>query len=233
MVLDQLADGVATLATWLVVVLAAPLAWQADGRRGEMDLQQSVSGILLMLMVARRGLFESQVEAQQWVEDSPMRVGKYLAVLYVGNGLMMWVFNPDGEVRLRDARWDAQQLLGILKQWMSAAFDVCVLAATVLGIFVGGIVCTAYLASCLPWSRFFFGEYASSPSLSPLSLAAGAAVYSSIFLIMELFRVRCNRGRANRAPATVLWEQFESGANIIGWACVFMNTLYVAIEILL
>ena len=68
MVLDWVEGGVAGLVMGLVVVvLAAPVAWQLDGVRGEIELQQSVSGMLLMLMVARRVLFDDQVAAQQWV----------------------------------------------------------------------------------------------------------------------------------------------------------------------
>jgi hypothetical protein len=232
MFLDWMGDGVAGLAMGVVVVLAAPVAWQVDGNR---DLQQSVSGLLLMLMVARRGLFDDHVAAQQWVEDEPMRAGKYLATLYVGNGLMMWAFNRDrnGETRIWDGLWNLQRMLTGLKQWVSVAFDSSILAAAFLGTFLGGIVCTAYLASCLPWSRFFFGKCASAPSLSPFSLAAGAAVYSNIFLVSEMIRQQRGRGRADRTPATFIWAQLENGANAIGWACLFLDTLYMAIEILL
>lgn len=232
MFLDRMGDGVETWAMGVVVVLAAPVAWQVDGIR---DLQQSVSGLLLMLMVARKGLFDDQVAAQQWVEDSPMRAGKYLATLYVGNGLMIWACNRkrNEETRSWDTRWDFQWMLATLKQWMPVAFNFAILAAAFLGVFVGGIVCTAYLSSCLPWSRFFFGRCASSPSLSPFSLAAGAAVYSNIFLIRELLRLQRSRGRANRAPAAFIRTQLETGGNMIGWACLCLNTLYMTIEILL
>lgn len=236
MVLDWVEGGVAGLVMGLVVVvLAAPVAWQLDGVRGEIELQQSVSGMLLMLMVARRVLFDDQVAAQQWVEDSPMRAGKYLATLYVGNGLMLWAFNRDrnGETRFWDGHWDMQRMLATLKQWMPVISNFSILAAAFLGVFVGGIVCTAYLSSCLPWSRFFFGRFTSTPSLSPFSLAAGAAVYSNIFLIGELIRQQRRRGRADRTSATFVWAQLETGANVIRWACLFLNTLYVAIEILL
>jgi hypothetical protein len=233
MVLDRMEGDVAALVMGLVVVLAAPMAWQVDGVRGEMELQQSLSGLLLMLMVANRVLFDSKVAMQQWVEESPMRAGKYLATLYVGNGLMMWAFNSNKETSIWDTRWDLQRMLTALKQWMSVAFNSSILAAAFLGVFVGGIVSTAYLASCLPWSRFFFGVCASSPSLSLFSLAAGAAVYSNMFLFGELIHLQRGRGRANRAPAAFVWAQIETGANLIGWACLFMNSLYVAIEILL
>jgi hypothetical protein len=233
MFLDRIGGGVEGLATGVaVIVLAAPVAWQVDGNR---DLQQSVSGLLLMLMVARRFLFDDQVAAQQWVEDEPMRAGKYLATLYVGNGLMVWAFNRNhnGETRIWGTRWDLQQMVTSLKQSMPVIFNFSILAAAFLGIFVGGIVCTAYLSSCLLWRRFFFYKCASSPSLSPFSHAAGAAIYSNIFLVLEMVRQQRGRGHADRQPATCIRTQVENGADVIGWACLFLNTLYMAIEILL
>ena len=219
----------------VVVVLAAPVAWQLDGVRGEIELQQSVSGMLLMLMVARRVLFDDQVAAQQWVEDSPMRAGKYLATLYVGNGLMLWAFNRDrnGETRFWDGHWDMQRMLATLKQWMPVALERSVLVALSLSIHAGGVFCTAYLTSCLPWARFLFGKCASSPSLSGLALLCGSFIYSGIFMISELLRQYRSCGRADRTTAAVLWEQLEIGANVIGWACLFANASYVALEIFL
>jgi hypothetical protein len=103
--LDRLEDDVATLVVaGLVVVLAAPLVWQVDGIRGEVELQQSVSGLLLMLMAANRVFFDSEVAAQQWAKDSRTEAFQCLNMLYVVNGLMMWVFNRNGEARLRDTR---------------------------------------------------------------------------------------------------------------------------------
>ena len=232
--LDRLADGVATLVvTGLVVVLAAPLAWQVDGTKGEVELQQSVSGLLLMLMAANRVFFDSQVAVQHWAEDSPMQAEKYLATLFVVNGLLMWVFNRSGEARLRDAHWDLHQVSTTLKQWMPVALERSVLVALSLSIHAGGVLCTAYLTSCLPWAGFLFGKCASSPSLSGLALLCGSFIYSGIFMISELLRQYRSCGRADRTTAAVLWEQLEIGANVIGWACLFANASYVALEMFL
>jgi hypothetical protein len=214
MFLDRMGGGVASLAMGFVVVLAAPVAWQVDDNR---DLQQSVSGLLLMLMVARRFLFDDRDAAQRWVEDEPMRAGKYLATLYVGNGLMIWAFNRNRDSRLQaNTHWNLQRMLTILKQWLPVVVNFSILAAAFLGSFVGGIVCTAYLSSCLPWSRFFFCKCASSPSLSPFSLAAGAAIYSNIFLVLEMVRQQRGRGHGDRQPATFIRTQLENGADVIG-----------------
>lgn len=232
--LDRLEDGVATLVvTGLVVVLAAPLAWQVDGIRGEVELQQSVPGLLLMLMAAYRVCFDSEVAAQRWAKDSRTEAFKCISMLHVVNGLMMWVFNRNGETRLRDTRRDPHQMSTTLRRWVGVALKPCVLLTVLIGIHAGGILCTAYLTSCLPWSRFLFGRCASSPSLSGLALLCGSSMYSSIFTIMESLRQYRSRGRADRTTAVAFWGQLEVGANVIGWAVLFMNTLYVALEIFL
>lgn len=221
------------MVTGLLVVLAAPLAWQADGIKGEVELQQSVPGLLLMLMAANRVSFDSEVAAQQWAKDSRTEAFKFISMLYVDNGLMMWVFNRNGETRLRDTRWDPRQMPTTLKRWVGVALKPCVLATVFISIHAGGILCTAYLTSCLPWSRFLFGKCASSPSLSGLALLCGSFIYSSIFTIVELLRQYRSRGRADRTTAVAFWGQLEVGANVIGWASLFMNIFHVALEIFL
>jgi hypothetical protein len=229
--LDRLADGVATLVvTGLVVVLAAPLAWQVDGNKGEVEFQQSVSGLLLMLMAANRVFFGSQVAVQQWAGDSPVQAGKYLATLFIVNGLMMWVFNRSGETTLRDTHWNPHSALIPLKRWILFVLERSALVALSLSVHAGGVLCTAYLASCLPWHRFLFGKCASSPSLSGLALLCGGFIYTSIVMILELLRQYRSRGRADRTTAAVFWTQLEMCANVIGWACLFMNTFYMALD---
>jgi hypothetical protein len=233
MSLDQLADGVGIVAMGLVVVLAAPIAWQIDGCRGEVEIQQSSSGFLLMLMAVDRIVFGEQVGVQRWVQDHPADAWKGLATLYVGNGMMMWAFNRSRGTRRQRNHWSFQETLNNLKQWMPVALNHSFLAAASLATLAGGIVCTAYLSSCLPWSRLMFGECASSPSLSGPSLLAGIWIYTSIFLTMESARRKRRRERAARATTAVLRAQLEIGADAIGWACLFMNALYVALGLLL
>ena len=147
MVLDQLMDGIEIVAAGLVVELAAPISWQIDGVKCDMEIEQSSSGHLLMLMAANRVFFffGEQVGAQQWVRDHSVGAWKYLAMLYVGNGLMMWVFNRNRGARRQDNFWDIQQTLTTLKQWMLVALKHSVLAMASLATLAGGIVCTAYL----------------------------------------------------------------------------------------
>jgi hypothetical protein len=226
--LDRLPDDVATVVTWSVVALAAPLAWQVDGRRGDVEMQQSSSGCLLMLMAANRLVFDSQVATQQWVRDQPVEACKYLSALLVGNGLMVYVFNRKRRANVQQTHWDLQQTLATLRSWTSS-----IPVAAFIGTFLGGVVCTAYLSSCLPWGSLMFGKCASAPSLSRLSLVAGYMVYSTIFLIASWNRLRRNeRQRANRAPMAILRAELEASANVIGWACLFMNSLYVALRLL-
>ena len=232
MFLGQLPDGVGIVAMGMVVVLAAPVAWQIDGRRGGVEAQQSSSGFLLMLMAANKLVFDSEIAAQQWVQDQPVEASKFLAALYVGNGLMMWAFNHNRRARRQDTFWNIQQMLAILKQWMPVALENSALAVAFLATLAGGIVCTAYLSSCLPWSRLMFGKCASSPSLSGPSLLVGIWIYTSIFLTVESTRLKRRRGRAARATTAVLRAQLEVGANAIGWACLLMNTLYVVLGLL-
>lgn len=232
--LDRLPDDVATVATWLVVVLAAPLVWQVDGRRGDVEIQQSSSGYLLMLMAANRLVFDSQVATQQWVKDHPVEACKYLSALLVANGLMVYAFNRKRRANVRQTHWNLRQTLATLRLWTSSAFNASIPVAIFIGTFLGGIACTAYLSSCLPWDGLMFGNCASSPSLSQLSFAAGYSIYSSIFLIVSWNRLRRDgRQRANTAPMAILSAELEASANVIGWACLFMNSLYVALSLLL
>ena len=233
MFLDRLADDVATAATWLVVSLAAPLAWQADGRRGDVEMQQSSSGYLLMLMAANRLVFDSQVATQQWVKDHPVEACKYLSALLVANGLMVYAFNRRRRGNIQQTHWNLRQTLATLRSWTSSAFNGSIPVAIFIGTFLGGIACTAYLSSCLPWGSLIFGSCGSSPSLSRLPLVAGYMIYSSIFLIVSWNRLRRDeRQRANRAPTAILRAELETSANVIGWACLFMNSLYVTLRLL-
>ena len=234
MFLDRLVDDVATVATWLVVALAAPLAWQIDGRKGDVEMQQSSSGYLLMLMAANRLVFDSQIATQQWVKDHPVEACKYLSALLAGNGLMVYVFNRKRRANVQQTHWNLQRTFATSRSWMSSAFDASIPLAAFISTFLGGIVYTAYLSSCLPWGSLMFGNFASSPSLSRLSFAAGYSIYLSIFLIVGWNRLRRDeRQRANRAPIAILRAELETSANVIGWACLFMNSLYVALGLLL
>lgn len=231
--LDRLADDIATVATWLVVVLAAPLAWQIDGRRGDVEIQQSSSGYLLMLMATNRLVFDTQVASQQWANDHPAEACKYLAVLFVGNGLMTYVFNRRRRANVQQTHWNLQQTFATLNLWTPFVFDASMLVAAFIGNFLGGIVCTAYLSSCLPWSGLMFGKCASSPSVSQFSLVAGYSIYSIIFLIVIWNRPRRGERHAGQAPTVFLWAKLETSANVVGWACLFLNILYVALGLLL
>jgi hypothetical protein len=120
-----------------------------------------------------------------------------------------------------------------LKRWVGVALKPCVLITGFISIHAGGILFTAYLTSCLPWSRFLFDKCASSPSLSGLALLCGSLIYSSIFTIVDSLPQYRSRGRADRTIAVALWGQLEVGANLIGWASLFMSTFYVALDIVL
>lgn len=156
-----------------------------------------------------------------------MRAGKYLAALYVGNELMVWAFNRNEVTRLRDTRWDLQRMPTVSKQRMPVAFDTFILAAALEASSARLI----YHRAC---------PRAGSSSASVLRrrrfrpfLLRGAAVHSDIFLFGELIRQQRRRERADRQHAAFVWAQLENGADVIGWACLCLNTVYMAIEILL
>ena len=227
--LDQLPHMLAFIATGLTALLAAPLAWQIDGTRFDVEYQQSLSGLLLMLMAANRMIFDSQVTTQQWTKDFPMDAWKYLSSIYVVNGVMILMFNRTRGTSHQNIRWALYDTIAFLKRWAPSAFEALISVVVFFGTFVGGIVCTAYLSSCLPWSRLVFGKCASTPALSLFSLTAGFAVYPSIFLIIHSIR---QHGRAGRLPTAVLWGSLEICANVIGWACLFLNILFVVLGML-
>jgi hypothetical protein len=233
MYLDRLPDTIAVIATWLVTVLAAPLPWQINGSRGEMEYQQSSSGLLLMSMAANRVVFNSQVATQQWVEDFPVEALKALAALHVVNGMVIHVFDRNRDVRLQATHWSAQEMLDAFKHWMNLASRICILVAAFFGAFVGGIVCTAHLSSCLPWSRLLFGKCASSLSPSLYALMTGCSVYPGMFLILAFTRRRNDQSGTNRTVSVVSWRQLEVSANTLDWACLFLNSLYVALVVLI
>jgi hypothetical protein len=232
MFLDQLPGTFAIVAAWLVVVLAAPLAWQIDGTRGDVDYQQSVSGLLLMLTAANRVVFDSQVATQQWAKDFPVDAWKSLATLYIVHGSTIYMFNRNRDGRDQDTRWSLQEMLTAVKGGISTVFRFSFLVAAFFGTLVGGVLCTAYLSSCLPWSRFLSGECASLPSLSLISMTFGSVVYSAIFTILHLIQRRRDLRPTNRTPSAVFGRQLEISANVLGWACLLLNTLYLALEVL-
>ena len=78
-----------------------------------------------------------------------------------------------------------------------------------------------------------FGKCASPPSLSGPSLLVGIWIDTSIFLTVESTCLQRRRRRADRAPIAILWAQLESSAKVIGWACLFIETLYVVLGLLL
>jgi hypothetical protein len=59
MFLNRMEGFVAGLAMGTVVVLAAPVAWRIDGVKGDVDMQQGISGMLLMLVMVKRVFFDS------------------------------------------------------------------------------------------------------------------------------------------------------------------------------
>jgi hypothetical protein len=182
-----------------------------------------------MLMAANRLVFDSQVAVQQWVKHHPVEAWKYAAILYAGNGLMIWIYNRNRDTRHSVTDWNLHEWLAKLKSWMAFTFNLSMLVAAFMGTFAGGIVCTAYLSSCLPWSRLLFCKCASSPSLSHFSLTTGSLIYSGIFLVVESIRQWHNERHVNRTPGAVLWARLEISASVIGWACLFMNALYVSL----
>jgi hypothetical protein len=232
--LDQMPNSFGLMATGLVVLLAVPLAWNVEGVRGNVDHQQSGSVLLLLLMVANKFVFESQAASEEWAKQHPMSVGHCVAALYILNGLMTWVFNRDGEARHRDTNWtwDLQEVPATMRSLLSEILKiVCVLVA-LLGPLAGGIVCTAFLASCLPWSGLMFGKCASSPGLSLFSVASGFAIHIGIWMIAELIRKHSEGRHRKKTPVAVLRTQLRLNANVVGCSCTFLNILWVALGML-
>jgi hypothetical protein len=233
--LDQVSDRFAAVAAGMVVLLALPLAWQVEGLRGDVEHQQSGSVLLLLLMVANKVIFESQVAAELWARQHPMSAGHCVAALYVFNGIMTWVFNRDGLARRRsdiDWDWGLQEVLATLRSCLSEILKIFCALVALLGPLAGGIVCTAYLTSCLPWSGLMFGKCASPPWFSLYAVGSGFAVHIGIWCIAELIRQQCEGRRAKRTPAAILRSQLRLNANVIGWSCTLLNILWLAVSIL-
>jgi hypothetical protein len=232
--LDQVSDRFAAVAAGTVVLLALPLAWQVEGVRGDVEHQQSGSVLLLLLMVANKVIFESQAASEEWARQHPMSVGHCVAALYAFNGVMTWVFNRDGEMRHRAASWDwdLQEVLATLRSFLSEILKILCALVALLGPLAGGVVCTACLTSCLPWSGLLFGKCALSPGLSLYAVGSGFAVHIGIWCFAELIRQQREGGRARKTPAAIIRSQLRLNASVIGWSCTLLNILWLAVGIL-
>lgn len=232
-VLSTYLDSLPDLAAVGVVVLAAPIAWQIDGFSGEVEYQQSSSGLLLMLIAANKVFFQDQIAVQEWTRRDHAAAWKYLATFHFVNGLMMYVFNRNRDTRLSSRLWNLQETLAGLKRFVLTASRLAGMLVAFAGPFAGGVVSTAYLASCLPWSGLMFGKCASSPSLSSLSITAGLYVYTAIWLIVDSTRRHRRPRFHDRTPTTVFWKQLKISVDVIGWACLFLSSLFVVLGMLI
>jgi hypothetical protein len=233
--LDQVPDRFAAVAAGLVVLLALPLAWQVEGLRGDVEHQQSGSVLLLMLMVANKVIFDSQAASEKWAKQHPMSAGHCVAALYVFNGIMTWVFNRNGLARRRlDADWDwgLQEVQATLRSCLSEILKIFCALVALLGPLAGGIVCTAFLTSCLPWSGLVFGKCASSPGLSLYAVGSGFYIHIGIWCVAELIRQFRGGQLTEKTPAAMLRHQLRLNADVIGWSCTFLNVLWMAVGIL-
>jgi hypothetical protein len=233
--LDQVSGDVAAVVAGLVGLLALPLAWQVEGLRGDVEHQLSGSVLLLMLMVANKVVFESKAASEEWAKQHPMSVGHCVAALYVFNGIMTWVFNRNGLARRRsdlDWDWGLQGVLATLRSCLSEILKIFCALVALLGPLAGGIVCTAFLTSCLPWSGLLFGKCASSPGVSLYAVGLGFAVHIGIWCFAELIRQQREGGRARKTPAAILLSQLRLNASVIGWSCTLLNILWLAVGIL-
>jgi hypothetical protein len=235
MFLDQVPGSSAIMVAGLVVLLVLPLAWQLEGVRGDVEFQQNGSVLLLMLLVANKVVFESQAAAEEWARQHLIGADLCVAALYAFNGLMTWVSNRDDDARHRDDAdwdWNLQVTQATMREILSKILEsLCVLVA-LLGPLAGGIVCTAFLTSCLPWSGLVFGKCASPPSLSLYSVGSGFSIHIGIWIIAESIRQFRESRRAAKTPAAILRTQLRLNANVIGWSCTLLNILWVAVGIL-
>lgn len=230
--LDQLSSDVAIVGTWLVALLAIPLAWQMDGVRGDVELQQSASGLLLILMTANKVIFDSEAAAQQWAWQNSTRIGLCMTTLHTINGLMICIFNRNGEMRTRNPNWNLQETITSLKSISSTIFETSCLLTALLAPLAGGVLCTSYLSSCLPWSGIFFGKCASSPSLSPFSFAAGCLVHITMWMVGVSVGQNRDLRPTEKTAAVVLRGQLRLNAHVIGWACTLLTILWVGLGML-
>jgi hypothetical protein len=191
--------------------------------------------LLLLLMVANKVIFESQAASEEWARQHPMSVGHCVAALYAFNGLMTWIFNRNGLARRRsdiDWDWDLQEVLMTLRSCLSEILKILCALVALLGPLAGGVVCTAFLTSCLPWSGLMFGKCASSPGLSLYAVGSGFFIHIGIWCFAELIRQQCEGRGARKTPAAILRSQLRLNASVIGWSCTFLNVLWMAVGIL-
>lgn len=224
----------------LVALAAAPLAWQI-GARGRPRWEQRASGTLLMLNVGTRLVFGCGCE--EAVGESAMThrlagMGVLMAVESV-NGGMVWVCNRraatvgSSEGGGRDGGtgvgwdWDLGRAAGGFGLMARLVGRVLGFLAVVLGLLAGGVGCTAFLASCLPWNSLLWGKCAEAPGVSRASSLVGIGIYVSIWATSVIIEHGPNARHGERNSIEMLRTELWSTVYLLGWSCCALNVLWV------
>lgn len=230
--LETAPAGAAVPLLCAVVGFAAPSAWQVGSIRGSMWLEQSASGTLLMLLAGTRGLvFFNQDEAEVWVRANCGKACLALACLKGFNGLIMLRLNRSsgtGRVANDSSGWTIEDATGKVKWFVAALARLVTLLASLLGPLVGGVLCTAFLSSCLPWGSLLFHKCATPPSFSTPSLLIGGFLYVSLWSIWRFVEAFANARHANKGLRDLLRDEVVISSDLIGWSCVLLILLWAA-----
>lgn len=227
--LDHLPEESSKIAACGVILLTASRTCRFGGTRSNVDYQQSGSAMLLMLMEANKSVFSTPMAAREWATEHPWGVIACTNALLVTNVYMAAWFNHDNEQRLLSRGQALREFFMAVKRIFPSLLRLTCLALAFLMPLAGGIICTAYMSSCLPWRGLLFGKCASPPALSKLSILANNFVYTTTWLTMMYFRGDDHPQNARRGPAELLWAQSRLNADALGWSCTFLLLLNLGI----
>lgn len=223
----------------LIAFAAAPLAWQIEAH-GRPRWEQRASGTLLMLGAGARLVFgySGEEAVGEWARMHRLAsIGVLMAVESV-NGGMVWVFNRraaagsiEGGGRAGTGTgwdWDLGQAVGDVVWMLGLVGRVLGFIAALLGLLAGGVVCTAFLTSCLPWNGLLWGKCAEAPGLSKAAILVGTVVYVSIWAIWVMIRHDSKARHGDRNLMEVLKTELWSTVDLLGWSCCALNVLWMA-----
>lgn len=231
--LDHLPEAFSkTAACGIIILLTASLKWHVGGTRSILDYQQSGSGMLLMLMAANKVLFSTPMAAHEWAKEHPWGVASCINALLVTNVCMIAAFNRDNERRHPTGGLILQEFFTAVTRIFPGLLRLTCLVVAFLLPLAGGIICTAYMCSCLPWQGLLFGKCASSPSLSKLSIVATYFIYTTTWLAMMNIEQEIHPRNASRGPRALLWAHLRLNGDALGWSCTFLILLYLGLSTL-
>lgn len=233
--LDKLSPWTQIPALCLTILLACPVAWQADSVHGEQNLQQASSAILLMMLSINRFLFESPEAGLQWFAQYNHQLKTaYMAAIFLPNAIVAERLKrrpkPVEAETQKSSSWTMQNIFQSLVSNIGLILFIIGSLATTEAL---AAITTGFLSTCLPWSRFIFlnSSLNQAPEIFTIAFIAGAVVQWMTWSVISMLRDQEDAKRADEGLGEwfvgVLFLSVES----VGWACTIMNGIWMVLGV--